>query len=92
MLTEFFGAPLHFVPEERVPHLPPTLLNASEFFTILMDTKWTFIILTCTCLIISELKYVFLRLFHHLGLFFEVAVLLLLLLSHFSHVRLCVTP
>ena len=33
MLTEFFGAPLHFVPEERVPQLPPTLLNVSEFIT-----------------------------------------------------------
>ena len=31
MLTEFFGAPLHFVPEERVLHLPPTLFNVSEF-------------------------------------------------------------
>ena len=41
---------------------------------------------------ISELKYVFLCLFHHLGLFSEVAVLLLLLLSHFSRVRLCLTP
>ena len=49
--------------------LPCSMLVNLFLFTILMDTKWTFIILTCTCLIISELKCVFLCLFHHLGLF-----------------------